>query len=93
MLRNYDDPSQDPVFSYITILDLADVVPSISGPKRPHDRVSVSQAQKDFQTCLTNKVSELYYIIIKYTNIDFLYSYEYKIYNLDQNLFQFIDAI
>lgn len=58
MLRNYDDPSQDPVFSQITTLDLGDVVPSISGPKRPHDRVSVSEAKKDFQTCLTNKVSK-----------------------------------
>jgi len=59
MLRNYDDPSQDPIFSQITTLDLGDVVSSISGPKRPHDRVSVSEAQKDFQSCLTNKVSEL----------------------------------
>jgi len=56
MLRNYDDPSQDPVFSQITTLDLGEVVPSISGPKRPHDRVSVSEAQKDFKTCLTNKI-------------------------------------
>lgn len=59
MLRNYDDASQDPVFSEITSLDLGDVVPSISGPKRPHDRVSVSEAQNDFKSCLTNKVSEL----------------------------------
>ncbi|KAL5240184.1 hypothetical protein ACI65C_007594 [Semiaphis heraclei] len=56
MLRNYDDPSQDPVFSQITTLDLGEVVPSISGPKRPHDRVSVSEAQKDFKSCLTNKI-------------------------------------
>jgi len=63
MLRNYDDPSQDPVFSQVTNLDLGEVVPSISGPKRPHDRVSVSEAQKDFKSCLTNKVSDL---IIKY---------------------------
>jgi aconitate hydratase len=60
MLRNYDDPSQDPVFSQITTLDLGEVVPSISGPKRPHDRVSVSKAHKDFKTCLTNKVSSFY---------------------------------
>ncbi|KAL4113489.1 hypothetical protein QTP88_017103 [Uroleucon formosanum] len=56
MLRNYDDPSQDPVFSEVTNLDLGEVVPSISGPKRPHDRVSVSEAQKDFKSCLTNKI-------------------------------------
>lgn len=64
MLRNYDDPSQDPVFSEITSLDLANVVPSISGPKRPHDRISVSEAKQDFQTCLTNKVSEFIYLTI-----------------------------
>lgn len=57
MLRNYNDPSQDPVFSEVTNLDLGDVVPSISGPKRPHDRVSVTEAKIDFQSCLTNKVS------------------------------------
>ncbi|VVC40381.1 Aconitase/3-isopropylmalate dehydratase large subunit, alpha/beta/alpha, subdomain 1/3,Aconitase [Cinara cedri] len=56
MLRNFDDPSQDPLFSEIANLDLADVVPSISGPKRPHDRISVSEAKRDFQTCLTNKI-------------------------------------
>lgn len=67
MLRNYDDPSQDPVFSQITTLDLGDVVPSISGPKRPHDRVSVSEAQKDFQTCLTSKVSKTFLCSKKYT--------------------------
>ncbi|XP_050543238.1 cytoplasmic aconitate hydratase-like isoform X2 [Daktulosphaira vitifoliae] len=56
MLRNYDDPNQDPVFSQIANLDLGDVVPSISGPKRPHDRVSVSEAKQDFLSCLTNKI-------------------------------------
>lgn len=68
MLRNYDDPSQDPVFSQITTLDLGEVVPSISGPKRPHDRVSVTDAQKDFQSCLTNKVNyfKFYTIVFKF---------------------------
>ena len=32
------------------------MVPSVSGPKRPHDRVSVSVMKQDFQECLTNKV-------------------------------------
>lgn len=64
MLRNYDDPSQDPVFSEVTNLDLGDVVPSISGPKRPHDRVSVTEAQKDFKSCLTNKVSTQIFIYL-----------------------------
>ncbi|XP_022830383.1 cytoplasmic aconitate hydratase-like [Spodoptera litura] len=37
-------------------LDLSTVVTSVSGPKRPQDRVSVSVMKKDFQDCLTNKV-------------------------------------
>lgn len=37
-------------------LDLADVVPSVSGPKRPHDRVAVSAMRDDFLQCLGNKV-------------------------------------
>ena len=38
-------------------LDLSTVVPSLSGPKRPHDRVSLSEMKEDFQKCLDNKVS------------------------------------
>ncbi len=40
----------------IVELDLATVVPCCSGPKRPHDRVSVTDMKADFATCLTNKV-------------------------------------
>ncbi|XP_063371963.1 cytoplasmic aconitate hydratase-like [Cydia amplana] len=54
--RDYNDPSQDPIFSEIVELDLATVVTSVSGPKRPQDRVSVSNMKKDFQECLSNKV-------------------------------------
>ncbi|KAL0114127.1 hypothetical protein PUN28_011439 [Cardiocondyla obscurior] len=56
MLRNYEDSSQDPVFSEVVTLDLSTVVSSVSGPKRPHDRVSVSDMQIDFRNCLVNKV-------------------------------------
>jgi len=59
MLRNFDDPCQDPIFSNVITLNLGDVVSSISGPKRPHDRVSVTEAQSDFRKCLSNKVSKL----------------------------------
>lgn len=37
-------------------LDLSTIVTSVSGPKRPHDRVAVSNMQEDFRSCLTNKV-------------------------------------
>ncbi|XP_064472170.1 cytoplasmic aconitate hydratase-like isoform X3 [Ornithodoros turicata] len=56
MLRDYSDPSQDPVFSQVVELDLATVVPSLSGPKRPQDRVPVESMKEDFLQCLTNKV-------------------------------------
>ncbi|XP_015434791.1 PREDICTED: cytoplasmic aconitate hydratase-like, partial [Dufourea novaeangliae] len=56
MLRNYDEESQNPIFSEVVTLDLGTVVSSVSGPKRPHDRVSVVDMKTDFRNCLTNKV-------------------------------------
>ena len=56
MYRNFQDPNEDPVFSQVVELDLGTVTPSMSGPKRPHDRVAVTDMKSDFQTCLTNKV-------------------------------------
>ncbi|XP_047497395.1 cytoplasmic aconitate hydratase-like isoform X1 [Penaeus chinensis] len=56
MFRDFSDASQDPVFSEKVELDLAEVVPSVSGPKRPHDRVAVSAMRDDFLQCLGNKV-------------------------------------
>lgn len=56
MFRNYNDASQDPTFSQVVELDLATVVPSMSGPKRPHDRVAVSDMKQDFLACLSNKI-------------------------------------
>ncbi|KFM82338.1 hypothetical protein X975_14216, partial [Stegodyphus mimosarum] len=56
MYRDYNNPDQDPVFSEVVELDLASVVSSVSGPKRPHDRVPVQEMKKDFQSCLVNKV-------------------------------------
>lgn len=38
-------------------LDLSTIVTSVSGPKRPHDRVAVKDMQIDFRACLTNKVN------------------------------------
>ncbi|CAI7991835.1 Cytoplasmic aconitate hydratase [Geodia barretti] len=56
MFRDYSNSEQDPAFSQILELDLSTVVPSLSGPKRPHDRVSVSDMKTDFSQCLQNKV-------------------------------------
>ncbi|KAM7449009.1 Aconitate hydratase mitochondrial [Porites harrisoni] len=56
MFRDFSDPNNDPVFSEIVELDLSTVTPSLSGPKRPHDRVAVSDMKQDFIDCLNNKV-------------------------------------
>ncbi|KPJ14059.1 Cytoplasmic aconitate hydratase [Papilio machaon] len=57
--RDYTNTKEDPIFSEVVELDLSTVVTSVSGPKRPQDRVSVSVMKKDFNDCLTNKVSTL----------------------------------
>jgi len=56
MLRDFNSQGQDPVFSEVHELDLSSVVPSLSGPKRPHDRVASANMKTDFQACLTNQV-------------------------------------
>lgn len=55
-LRDYNDVSQDPKYSQTLTLDLSTVVTSVSGPKRPHDRVAVTDMKGDFQACLVNPV-------------------------------------
>ncbi|KAJ7562734.1 hypothetical protein O6H91_03G082200 [Diphasiastrum complanatum] len=44
------------VYSSFLHLDLDSVEPSVSGPKRPHDRVSIREMKDDWQSCLNNKV-------------------------------------
>jgi len=43
-------------YSDVMTLDLSTIVPSVAGPKRPHDRVPVSQMKPDFNKCLSNPV-------------------------------------
>ncbi|MEQ4208724.1 aconitate hydratase [Actinopolymorpha sp. B9G3] len=54
----WHDPSREPDFSEYLELDLASVVPSIAGPKRPQDRVSVSVAKQAFRTVLGDYVGD-----------------------------------
>ncbi|XP_039281757.1 cytoplasmic aconitate hydratase isoform X2 [Nilaparvata lugens] len=56
MLRNFADSSEDPTFSEVVTLDLSTVVSCVSGPKRPQDKVAVSEMKTDFVGCLTNKI-------------------------------------
>ncbi|GAB5365537.1 hypothetical protein AAMO2058_001066700 [Amorphochlora amoebiformis] len=39
-------------YSKILEIDLRSVVPCVSGPKRPHDRVVLSDLKKDFEACM-----------------------------------------
>lgn len=49
LFRVYDGSQADPTYSGdVMELDLATIVPCVAGPKRPHDRVEVSNMQKDF---------------------------------------------
>jgi aconitate hydratase len=48
----WHDPNASPRFSEKLELDLSTVVPSIAGPKRPQDRISLSQAQKSYEDVL-----------------------------------------
>ncbi|MGE4425827.1 MAG: aconitate hydratase [Solirubrobacteraceae bacterium] len=48
----WHNPDEEPVFSQVVELDLADVVPSIAGPKRPQDRVSLTDAKEEFRGSL-----------------------------------------
>src|SRR5690606_23857058 len=45
----WHDPSVEPEFSEYLELDLSTVVPSIAGPKRPQDRVILSNAKSQFE--------------------------------------------
>ena len=48
----WHDPSVEPRFSQVVELDLSTVVPSISGPKRPQDRISLSDSKSAFEKIL-----------------------------------------
>ncbi len=52
----HDANSVEPVFSDKLELDLASVVPSLAGPKRPQDRVALSVARESFRQALRNYV-------------------------------------
>ncbi|AMM20935.1 aconitate hydratase [Frondihabitans sp. PAMC 28766] len=50
----WHDPAVEPTFSEYLELDLATVVPSIAGPKRPQDRIELSSAKSQFEIDLGN---------------------------------------
>jgi aconitate hydratase len=56
----WHDPEKEPVFSEYLELDLGDVVPSIAGPKRPQDRILLSESKVAFRKDIHNYVEENY---------------------------------
>jgi hypothetical protein len=48
----HDESTPEPEFTDTLALDLSTVEPSLAGPKRPQDRVSLSTASKDFDKVL-----------------------------------------
>ena len=48
----HDEDSEEPTYSDKIELDLAEVVPSIAGPKRPQDRVSLTESKAAFRMAL-----------------------------------------
>ncbi|KAI3415139.1 Protein kinase domain-containing protein [Psidium guajava] len=56
MFVDYNEPQVERTYSSYLELDLKDVEPCISGPKRPHDRVPLKEMKADWHACLDNKV-------------------------------------
>ncbi|CAB4539986.1 MAG: aconitate hydratase AcnA [Actinobacteria bacterium] len=54
----WHDPSLTPRFSENIELDLSTVVPSIAGPKRPQDRISLSDSKASFENILPTYLSD-----------------------------------
>ncbi|MCY9784481.1 aconitate hydratase AcnA [Nocardiopsis sp. EMB25] len=54
----WHDPAVEPEYSEYLELDLAEVVPSIAGPKRPQDRIALSEAKPTWRHDVHNYVSD-----------------------------------
>ncbi|BDB43049.1 MULTISPECIES: aconitate hydratase [Mycobacterium] len=54
----WHDPEHEPKFSEYLELDLSTVVPSIAGPKRPQDRIPLSDAKSTFREQIPNYVGD-----------------------------------
>ncbi len=54
----WHDPDREPRYSEYLELDLSTVVPSIAGPKRPQDRVSLTAAKQSFRAALADYVTD-----------------------------------
>ncbi|TVQ38334.1 MAG: aconitate hydratase AcnA [Wenzhouxiangella sp.] len=53
-----EDGDADPIYTDIIELDMGEVVPSLAGPKRPQDRVLLSNAKNDFLAAKSTMTSD-----------------------------------
>lgn len=83
LFRNYIS-DKDPQFTGDVLeLDLSTIRNSVAGPKRPHDRVPISNMKTDFTNALTNKVGfKGYGLKAEDSNKNVKFNYEGKEYNL-----------
>ncbi|WP_370949294.1 aconitate hydratase AcnA [Amycolatopsis sp. cg5] len=54
----WHDPAREPEFSEYLELDLSTVVPSIAGPKRPQDRIELTDAKSSFRKSIHDYVGD-----------------------------------
>ncbi|WP_417599594.1 aconitate hydratase AcnA [Pararhodobacter oceanensis] len=55
---DHNAPGPEAEYSQIVEIDLASIVPSVSGPKRPQDRVALSEIKPAFRATLTQPVAQ-----------------------------------
>lgn len=55
----WHDPSIEPAYSETLSLDLSTVVPSIAGPKRPQDRIALTNGKPSFRAALRDYVAHV----------------------------------
>ena len=48
----WHDPTHEPTYTQVVELDLAEVEPSLAGPRRPQDRVPLAEAKRSFLAAL-----------------------------------------
>ena len=54
----HEEDAEEPTYSDVVELDLADIEPSLAGPKRPQDRVALHGAKDSFRAALADLVGE-----------------------------------
>ncbi|WP_054813007.1 aconitate hydratase AcnA [Nocardia arizonensis] len=64
----WHDPAHEPEYSEYLELDLSTVVPSIAGPKRPQDRILLSDSKTAFRKDIHNYVEEN--LPVEHTKLD-----------------------